>query len=174
MYSVRFVRFRDRRTPVVLQSKNGPCPLLAVVNALLLRGSLTLDADTTAITFAELSILVKGYVEQRLQKFVLSGGKQWPVDGAAAVEATGERSASYARAGAGGLVSTPAQRVMAARGSAGAGRAPVASPVRPSGAAAGDAKAGNAEAGEAAVANALANFEVRCRCHHSVQRNQFC
>ena len=32
------------RTPIALQNENGPCPLLACTNALLLRGDITLPA----------------------------------------------------------------------------------------------------------------------------------
>ncbi|NXH49111.1 MINY1 hydrolase, partial [Dicaeum eximium] len=36
-YCVKWIRWRGERTPVVTQSENGPCPLLAIMNVLLLR-----------------------------------------------------------------------------------------------------------------------------------------
>lgn len=51
-------RFRVRRVPfpphtlprpVMLQSANGPCPLLAIVNVLLLRGQLNVNADVDEV-----------------------------------------------------------------------------------------------------------------------------
>ncbi|NXD31163.1 MINY1 hydrolase, partial [Spelaeornis formosus] len=37
-YCVKWIRWKGQRTPVVTQSENGPCPLLAIVNVLLLQG----------------------------------------------------------------------------------------------------------------------------------------
>ncbi|NXF72059.1 MINY1 hydrolase, partial [Sclerurus mexicanus] len=36
-YRVKWIRWKGERTPVVTQSQNGPCPLLAIINTLLLR-----------------------------------------------------------------------------------------------------------------------------------------
>ncbi|NXM28310.1 MINY1 hydrolase, partial [Oxyruncus cristatus] len=36
-YCVKWIRWKGERTPVVTQSENGPCPLLAIMNVLLLR-----------------------------------------------------------------------------------------------------------------------------------------
>jgi hypothetical protein len=38
IYSVRYIWFNERHTPVIVQAVNGPCPLLAIANCLLLRG----------------------------------------------------------------------------------------------------------------------------------------
>jgi len=37
-FGLKTIQFKDRIVPIVLQNKNGPCPLLAVVNILTLRG----------------------------------------------------------------------------------------------------------------------------------------
>ncbi|NWQ70688.1 MINY1 hydrolase, partial [Neopipo cinnamomea] len=36
-YCVKWIRWKGQRTPVITQSENGPCPLLAILNTLLLR-----------------------------------------------------------------------------------------------------------------------------------------
>ncbi|NXI16745.1 MINY1 hydrolase, partial [Irena cyanogastra] len=36
-YCVKWIRWKGERTPVVTQSENGPCPLLAIINVLLLQ-----------------------------------------------------------------------------------------------------------------------------------------
>ncbi|NWW23203.1 MINY1 hydrolase, partial [Falcunculus frontatus] len=36
-YSVKWIHWKGERTPVITQSENGPCPLLAIINVLLLR-----------------------------------------------------------------------------------------------------------------------------------------
>ena len=38
-YRLKVVTFFNREVPIVLQNQNGPCPLLAIANILLLRGS---------------------------------------------------------------------------------------------------------------------------------------
>eukprot|EP00927_Polykrikos_kofoidii_P067611 TRINITY_DN63051_c0_g1_i1.p1 TRINITY_DN63051_c0_g1~~TRINITY_DN63051_c0_g1_i1.p1 ORF type:complete len:484 (-),score=67.41 TRINITY_DN63051_c0_g1_i1:432-1883(-) len=45
IFAIRRIRFRHAQVPVLLQSHNGPCALLAVANALLLRGTLQLEDD---------------------------------------------------------------------------------------------------------------------------------
>mmetsp|Transcript_31809 Transcript_31809/g.92985 ORF Transcript_31809/g.92985 Transcript_31809/m.92985 type:complete len:494 (+) Transcript_31809:125-1606(+) len=49
VFQVRRVRFCGRQVPVLLQHRNGPCPLLAVANGLLLRGTLTLEDDEAVV-----------------------------------------------------------------------------------------------------------------------------
>jgi hypothetical protein len=44
-YLVKMIKLGTRRCPIILQSQNGPCPLLGIVNALILRGA-TLAIDT--------------------------------------------------------------------------------------------------------------------------------
>lgn len=39
-----------RRLPIVLQAENGPCPLLAIANVLLLRGAITLNINAPDIS----------------------------------------------------------------------------------------------------------------------------
>jgi len=53
-YRIKDITFFGSRRRILLQSKNGPCPLLAVCNVLLLRNSLKINADARYITFHEL------------------------------------------------------------------------------------------------------------------------
>lgn len=39
-----------RRIPIVLQAANGPCPLLAIANVLLLRGAISLSTNAPDIS----------------------------------------------------------------------------------------------------------------------------
>ncbi len=42
-YKLKVLRLSEqRRVPIVLQAANGPCPLLAIANVLLLRGAISL------------------------------------------------------------------------------------------------------------------------------------
>ncbi|KAL7542050.1 hypothetical protein ACHAXR_012352 [Thalassiosira sp. AJA248-18] len=42
-YQLKSIRYQNISTKILLQNENGPCPLLAAANALLLRGVITLD-----------------------------------------------------------------------------------------------------------------------------------
>lgn len=42
-YSIKWINFINRKVPILLQNKNGPCPLLCITNILLLRNQLQLD-----------------------------------------------------------------------------------------------------------------------------------
>lgn len=54
VFVVRRINFLGRCVPVLLQSRNGPCPMLAVANGLLLRGTLELKADEAFLTSVDL------------------------------------------------------------------------------------------------------------------------
>ena len=47
---------------VLTQNENGPCPLLALANALLLRGAISIHDDIGTISFEELTSLIAGYM----------------------------------------------------------------------------------------------------------------
>ena len=59
---MRHVDFLGARRPVVMQNRNGPCPLLAVANVLLLRRKLPLRGDAQTISLEELTALVAGHL----------------------------------------------------------------------------------------------------------------
>eukprot|EP00808_Paulinella_micropora_P014247 g74013.t1 len=76
-YIVKTIWFFDRSSGqykeicIVLQSVNGPCPLIAVCNVLLLRGKIVIPTDRTKISFEELCDLLKKFLEQKLQSVIL-------------------------------------------------------------------------------------------------------
>ena len=53
-YYVKWVSFEGRRVPIIMQNANGPCPLLALCNVLLLRQRFQLPTDTEVIESAQL------------------------------------------------------------------------------------------------------------------------
>lgn len=57
-YKTKVVQFLGRSTPIVLQNENGPCPLLAICNALLLRNSISLSLDAPEVLPQKLLSLV--------------------------------------------------------------------------------------------------------------------
>lgn len=53
-YLVKWITWKDKRTPIVTQSQNGPCPLLAIMNTLFLRWKAKLPAQTEVMTTEDL------------------------------------------------------------------------------------------------------------------------
>lgn len=58
VYKTKVIQFLGRSTPIVLQNDNGPCPLLAICNVLLLRNSLHLNLDAPEVSLQKLLSLV--------------------------------------------------------------------------------------------------------------------
>lgn len=53
-YFVKWINWKGERTPIITQSENGPCPLLAIMNILFLRWKVTLPPQKEVITSEEL------------------------------------------------------------------------------------------------------------------------
>ncbi|XP_054662206.1 ubiquitin carboxyl-terminal hydrolase MINDY-1 isoform X1 [Grus americana] len=53
-YCVKWITWKGERTPVITQSENGPCPLLAIMNILLLQWKVKLPPQKEVITAEEL------------------------------------------------------------------------------------------------------------------------
>ncbi|OVA00154.1 Protein of unknown function DUF544 [Macleaya cordata] len=58
LYKTKVVQFFGRTTPIILQNDNGPCPLLAICNVLLLRNNLNLSVDSSDVSLSKLLSLV--------------------------------------------------------------------------------------------------------------------
>ncbi|KAK9121424.1 hypothetical protein Syun_019041 [Stephania yunnanensis] len=58
LYKTKVVQFLGRKTPIILQNDNGPCPLLAICNVLLLKNCLNLSLDASEVSLQKLLSLV--------------------------------------------------------------------------------------------------------------------
>ncbi|CAK8539403.1 unnamed protein product [Lathyrus sativus] len=58
LHKTKTIQFLGRTTPIVLQNDNGPCPLLAICNVLLLRNQLGLSLDVAEVSQEKLLSLV--------------------------------------------------------------------------------------------------------------------
>ncbi|GKV38193.1 hypothetical protein SLEP1_g46128 [Rubroshorea leprosula] len=58
LHRTKAIQFFGRTTPIILQNDNGPCPLLAICNVLLLRNNLNLSPDISEISQEKLLSLV--------------------------------------------------------------------------------------------------------------------
>ncbi|VDP91204.1 unnamed protein product [Echinostoma caproni] len=50
IYHVKWIRFRGRTTSIITQNENGPCPLIAISNVLLLQNVISLPQNTEVVT----------------------------------------------------------------------------------------------------------------------------
>ena len=62
-----------RRLPIVLQAANGPCPLLAIANVLLLRGQITLPVNAPDVS----EVIMHACPEQTMCVVLVSSFSQW-------------------------------------------------------------------------------------------------
>lgn len=53
-YLVKWITWKEKKTPIITQSENGPCPLLAIMNTLFLRWKAKLPAQTEVVTAEDL------------------------------------------------------------------------------------------------------------------------
>ncbi|OMO89682.1 hypothetical protein CCACVL1_07712, partial [Corchorus capsularis] len=58
MHKTKTIQFLGRTTPIILQNDNGPCPLLAICNILLLRNNLNLSPEISEVSQEKLLSLV--------------------------------------------------------------------------------------------------------------------
>lgn len=65
IYALRTIRFRGQLHNIILQSANGPCPLLAIANILILRGRITVDASNGFLTSQQLRELISTAIRRQ-------------------------------------------------------------------------------------------------------------
>ncbi|KAJ1520102.1 hypothetical protein ONE63_004324 [Megalurothrips usitatus] len=53
-YQLKWITWHDHKTPIITQNQNGPCPLIAIANILLLRGKMKLPSSASSINAEEL------------------------------------------------------------------------------------------------------------------------
>ena len=58
IHRVKRIQFFGRRVPILCQNENGPCPLLAICNGLLLQSSIQLPAGRMEVSTEELITII--------------------------------------------------------------------------------------------------------------------
>ena len=56
IYHVKWVYFKKKQVPIITQNENGPCPLLAIMNVLLLQNRVKLTPSTEIISATQLMV----------------------------------------------------------------------------------------------------------------------
>eukprot|EP00793_Prasinoderma_coloniale_P004157 PRCOL_00006333-RA len=87
--AVRRIDFLGARRAVVMQSKNGPCPLLAIANVLLLRNAISLREDQTDVSLEGLTALVAGHLLDANERATAPGGRSGGPGADVTVDASG-------------------------------------------------------------------------------------
>ena len=54
LHHIKNIQFKDKNVGIVTQNENGPCPLVAIINVLLLRRQITLPAHSEIVSAAKL------------------------------------------------------------------------------------------------------------------------
>lgn len=72
-YRLKSVRYQDTPRRILLQNENGPCPLIAAANALLLRGLITLPSSCIRNDVASINDLVNVLAERSLKQVGTAG-----------------------------------------------------------------------------------------------------
>lgn len=67
-FSIKPVPFFEREVAVICQNENGPCPLIAIANILLLQNKLNLSPDRGMISLEELTQIVAEVILEKLGK----------------------------------------------------------------------------------------------------------
>eukprot|EP01112_Ceratiomyxa_fruticulosa_P018228 TRINITY_DN5796_c0_g1_i1.p1 TRINITY_DN5796_c0_g1~~TRINITY_DN5796_c0_g1_i1.p1 ORF type:complete len:461 (-),score=107.82 TRINITY_DN5796_c0_g1_i1:153-1535(-) len=80
LYKMKKVLHKLKQTNIILQNENGPCPLIAICNVLLLRGLITLEGEGTLhnlITVTNLTDSITAYIYSLyVEKFEGEGGSE--------------------------------------------------------------------------------------------------
>ncbi|PNF28411.1 hypothetical protein B7P43_G16400 [Cryptotermes secundus] len=68
IYHLKWIMWHERKAPIVTQNENGPCPLIAISNILLLRGKIILPTVMEIITAKQLMEYIGDMILQNVPK----------------------------------------------------------------------------------------------------------
>ncbi|XP_077978002.1 ubiquitin carboxyl-terminal hydrolase MINDY-2-like [Glandiceps talaboti] len=75
VYHIKWIKFKGRSTPIVTQNENGPCPLLSIVNVLILKGQVVLPDMVEMITSGQLMEYLGDYMLAQTPKNISEGAQ---------------------------------------------------------------------------------------------------
>ena len=67
-FDLKKFRFLGRECQIICQNENGPCPLIALANALILQNRISIHSDLSVISFEELVEIVANCFVESCQK----------------------------------------------------------------------------------------------------------
>ena len=72
VYHVKWINFKDNHVAIVTQNENGPCPLLAITNVLLLQGKIKLPGMVEMVTSGQLMEYLGDFIFTNMPKVKLN------------------------------------------------------------------------------------------------------
>lgn len=68
IYHVKWIKHKGAQMPVITQNENGPCPLLAIMNLLLLQAKIKLPSQAEVVTSNELMAYLADWIFEHVPK----------------------------------------------------------------------------------------------------------
>lgn len=75
VYHIKWVKWKDRKTAIITQNENGPCPLIAIMNVLVLKGKVNLPPMIEMITADQLMEYLGDCILQNAPKNISEGAQ---------------------------------------------------------------------------------------------------
>ena len=72
IYNVKWIKYQSKSLPIVTQNENGPCPLLAIMNYLLLQQRIELQPSTELVTSSNLISHLADYIFEHVPKVLIN------------------------------------------------------------------------------------------------------
>lgn len=70
IYNVKWIKYQNKSLPIITQNENGPCPLLAIMNYLLLQQRIELQPSTELVTSSNLISHLADYIFEHVPKHI--------------------------------------------------------------------------------------------------------
>lgn len=68
IYHIKWIKHKGSQMPVITQNENGPCPLLAIMNLLLLQAKIKLPSQAEVVTSNELMAYLADWIFEHVPK----------------------------------------------------------------------------------------------------------
>ena len=68
VHHLKWIEWRGVQTPIVTQNENGPCPLVAIANVLLMRGKLGIQSGEELVTAPRLLDMIGNAMVENMPK----------------------------------------------------------------------------------------------------------
>ncbi|XP_076330301.1 ubiquitin carboxyl-terminal hydrolase MINDY-2-like isoform X1 [Tachypleus tridentatus] len=74
-YHIKWIDWKDKKVPVITQNENGPCPLIAIMNVLILKEKITLPSMMEIITPGQLMEYLGDCILENMPKNISEGAQ---------------------------------------------------------------------------------------------------
>ena len=78
VYHVKWIKYKGNTVAIITQNENGPCPLLAIMNVLLLKNKIKLPGMIEMVTSGQLMEYLGDCIFENAPKVTYSGNFRYP------------------------------------------------------------------------------------------------